>query len=87
MHLHLTYISVLCHDIHGPTCFGLSKRSSGKFKHKGLEIHVKKVCIKYTIYVVTVKHNYLLCLQLKVHTWRPVSIKQDDYQAIFINMA
>ena len=40
--------------------------------------------IKYTIYVVTVKHNYLLCLQLKVHTWRPVSIKHDHHQAIFI---
>ena len=40
--------------------------------------------IKYTIHVVAVKHNYLLCLELKAHNLRPVSIKHDHQQVIFI---
>ena len=40
--------------------------------------------MKYTRQVLTVKHNYLLYFQLKVHTWRPVSIKHVHHQAIFI---
>ena len=45
------------------------------------------VVLYYKIHNIcsSVKHNYLLCLWLKVHTWRPVSIKHDHHhQAIFI---
>ena len=62
---------------------------TGKWRRLHNEKHhdayyLSNIILKYTLYVVTVKHNYLLCLYSKVHTWRPVSIKHDHRQTVFI---
>ena len=91
-HVHMEYFLTMTDDCHLPK-YWPSLQNHPVWSTDG---NIHKFCIlktgyvykfpmiKYTIYAATVKHSCLLCLQLKVHTWRPVSIKHDHHQAIFM---